>query len=205
MEIEIDPELVQNKNKLNSVGEILNCIICSNILFHPLTCVYCENNFCKVCINKWQKNNNKCPLCNKELKTKESRIIKNLLSGLIIKCENCNKGINYDEYENHIISCKLPNNDFKVLYLKLKKDYDELNEKYKKLEKLFDINDENPNNIERIKKYRIKHRDHIHPLMKVLTERPAYACNNCRKIFEKVESYYCTVCDFDLCSECFHK
>lgn len=110
--MEIDPELIVNKDKLNSVGEILNCVICSNILFQPMTCIYCENSFCKECLIKWENKNKICPLCKKELKTKESRIIKNLLSDLIIKCEKCNKNINYNDFKNHQILCGKSNNNF---------------------------------------------------------------------------------------------
>jgi hypothetical protein len=198
--MQIDPDLIVNKDKLNSVGEILNCVICSNILFQPMTCINCENSFCKECIIKWENKNKNCPLCKKELKTKESRIIKNLLSDLIIKCEKCNKDIKYDDFKNHQILCEKSNIDYKTEYLKLKKNYDELNEKFLKLKNF--INNE-VNIKESIKNFSVKHKSHIHPLMKVFTERNGWGCDKCKKVFKKnVASYYCTVCDFDLCSEC---
>ena len=43
---------------------------------------------------------------------------------------------------------------------------------------------------------------HLHPLTLCVTDRP-WLCDNCRKSFSKKEkSYFCSLCDFDLCKNC---
>jgi hypothetical protein len=88
-------------------------------------------------------------------------------------------------------------------YLKLKKNYDELNEKFLKLENFIK---KEVTIKESIKNFSVKHKSHIHPLMKVFTERNGWGCDKCKKVFKKnIASFYCTVCDFDLCSEYINK
>lgn len=44
---------------------------------------------------------------------------------------------------------------------------------------------------------------HLHPLMRVQTRRTGWSCDNCRTEFEaKEKSYYCSICDYDLCETC---
>jgi len=41
-----------------------------------------------------------------------------------------------------------------------------------------------------------------HPLVK--TTRKAYICDMCRHRYENFQSFYCSICDFDLCSNCYN-
>lgn len=41
--------------------DILNCLICSDILFEPIV-LECNHTFCKSCITEWMKQNKNCPI-----------------------------------------------------------------------------------------------------------------------------------------------
>ena len=46
----------------------------------------------------------------------------------------------------------------------------------------------------------------IHPHFLQLTYRKMYHCNaGCDKYFERTNSYWCEMCDFDCCLDCFYK
>ena len=45
------------------VDNHLSCIICSEILVFPSTVVVCGHTFCNMCIEKWNKKSNDCPIC----------------------------------------------------------------------------------------------------------------------------------------------
>lgn len=44
----------------------MNCSICLELIKDEYETL-CKHKFCKSCISDWQKNNNTCPLCRKEL------------------------------------------------------------------------------------------------------------------------------------------
>ena len=95
----------------NKTGDLLNCMICTNILWKPVACETCENHFCEGCINTWLSKNkeNLCPNhCNFKLR-KPQPILVSLLSQLKIKCLNdefgCDRVLNYEEFDNHFSIC----------------------------------------------------------------------------------------------------
>ena len=45
------------------VDNHLSCIVCSEILVFPSTVVACGHTFCNMCIEKWNKKSNDCPIC----------------------------------------------------------------------------------------------------------------------------------------------
>jgi hypothetical protein len=116
----------------------------------------------------------------------------NLLSILIFKCKNgCNEKIPYLELNEH---CKknCVNLSYKLKYLELKKKVNKLKNENNALKNHNEINND----------FQIKINRHEHPLVLVKTLRPFWICNNCLLQFEEERSYYCSVCDFDLCIPC---
>lgn len=109
IDISIDKEHISNKDVIQSMKDEISCSICIGVVIDPLTCSKCENNFCKVCINQWQKSNNKCPFrCSPLSFNPPTRLLKNMLSNLEIICPNdCGDIINYNKLKDHLMVCKV--------------------------------------------------------------------------------------------------
>ena len=87
--------------------EDLICPICFFVLKNPISC---SNNksahsFCKECIDKYLKENNKCPTCKLIFGYKINNNIYNDLNNLSFQCEFKNEGCNiiipYSDYLIH--------------------------------------------------------------------------------------------------------
>ncbi|GBM70187.1 E3 ubiquitin-protein ligase NRDP1 [Araneus ventricosus] len=78
------------------VDEELICPICSGVLQEPLQAPICEHAFCKVCLNEWLSRKNSCPVDREVIAPNElkppPRILRNLLSRLLIMCDNASLG-----------------------------------------------------------------------------------------------------------------
>lgn len=101
----IASEWVINQSNLK---EELKCRICLGILRNPMECKTCETCFCSSCLEKWLKESYKCPLkCSEDakFKSKPHKIIRNMLSDLILSCSNkehgCLEELTYDQIEEH--------------------------------------------------------------------------------------------------------
>ncbi len=131
-----------NKKQLLLFQEEITCNICSNIFCEPVQCSECNNCFCLICIQNWNKESNSCIYrCTNSRIVPANRFIKNILSKLIFKCNNCLLEIQYDSYLAHYKSeCKFnriqtDNQEFKQdngTQFKLIKEY---TEKIQNLEK----------------------------------------------------------------------
>ena len=96
----------------NNINEFdLICPICLNILNIPKSCSINErsHSFCKKCIDKYLKNDKRCPICKKVFEYKDNNTINSLLYKLFFKChysnKGCNKIVNYKEYFIHLNNC----------------------------------------------------------------------------------------------------
>ena len=49
------------------VDNHLSCIVCSEILVFPSTVVTCGHTFCNLCIEKWNKKSEDCPICRSKI------------------------------------------------------------------------------------------------------------------------------------------
>ena len=201
MEFEINEENIINKEfyKTLSVGISLICPICKNILKEPLFCLDCQNSFCKICITNWKQNNDTCPFRCKNPKFQKNNIISKILSLLKFKCKNgCGEEIMYDKLNEHYTE-KCKKIDFKNMYLNL------LN-KFKEIQ----INNINYSNHPRF--FKSKYHEHsliyfsrIDDPIVLKKNHIVWMCNVCKcngNDVKKVPSYYCSVCDFDLCLKC---
>lgn len=204
----IEPDLVINKDFLKSLGSNAICSICSGIIFDPVQCLYCENSFCKDCIEGWinKQGKNSCPFRCTNPSFKASRVIKNLLSNLIFKCQNeCKMEIPYLDLEQHYNE-KCPNIkiDYKEKYYEYKQKYEDLLKKYNDLKMISQgnnlrgipgINSQN-NNFE--SKY------HIHSLSSITHYNINWICDICKTNYNKgtERGFRCDKCDFDICLKC---
>ena len=184
MDVFFSENNIVNKEYYEGIKSMINCIICCNIIENPVQCTKCQHFYCKECI---KIASNKCPLRCENCQFIKAITCNNLLSNLKFKC-NCNEIVNYDEREKHLDACK--NKDFEKYYLFYK-------EKYENLKKEKNINDE-------IKSpHYIKVSNHKHPMEILRRYENCWFCNNCDKTFsEDTPSYYCSLCDFDLCVDC---
>ena len=102
--------LIGKENKKDFI-----CPVCLEVLKNPISCSGNKNShsFCKDCIDKYLKQNNKCPSCKLIFEYKINNDIYNELNKLFFQCEfkneGCNAIISYSEYLNHINNCKYSN------------------------------------------------------------------------------------------------
>ncbi len=86
----------------------LVCRICKGILFKPVQCPECEENFCSNCFLEFSKENKFCiNSCNVKEAVKTHVAITNFLEKLKFKCIANNEEINYIDIVKHLTdSCK---------------------------------------------------------------------------------------------------
>ena len=129
----IDFDLALNKNKFKNLEYEIICPICKGVLYEPMICNYCKNNFCQKCIK-----DNKCPFkCKSDFLS--NYYLEIILSKILVfKCEfGCGEKISYNEYFNHEKKCK------NVKNVELKNEYENLiNEYLKKVDDIYYYNNE---------------------------------------------------------------
>lgn len=201
-------EDVVNKDYLELVDKIVTCPICCEIIDSPMQCQTCQFCFCESCLEEWKIKNDYisnpfCPFKCKEAKFVESKICQKILDDLVFKCPlGCEETISYKEIKKHV-DIKCPKIDFKERYIQSRKEIDELKKKLKKYE-------DDEKYLQRqediIKDFNLKSKYHHHKLGLVTTTRGGFNCDICRSShYGKDKSYYCTLCDFDLCEACGRK
>jgi hypothetical protein len=104
----IDPSYVTNSAYFEEVKNYLICTFCTGLIFDPIQCSKCQYNYCKECFEKWSEGNRTCPLrCEKPTFNQENRLVKNLLSKVILLCPaGCLQKFTYDEFLKHVSDCK---------------------------------------------------------------------------------------------------
>ncbi|CAF3161654.1 unnamed protein product [Rotaria socialis] len=91
--------------------DLLECPICHDLLWIPITCQRCETSFCSACINRWvAANPGKCPnRCKIYIERKCPSFIVKLLGQLQIACyyqsKGCEQVIPYEALDKHESEC----------------------------------------------------------------------------------------------------
>lgn len=203
----IEKSDIINIEEYKVIEQIVTCSICCSILIKPVQCIECENCFCLDCINDWKKKSDTCPFKCENTKYKESKLAKRILGIIKIKCKNgCGENINYNDIQSHYDE-KCPKIDYRKKYFELKNKYD----KIIKESKINIFNEDNKDNIEELNKrlipdFNFLSKHHKHKLGFVTTSREGWKCNLCKtSLSNQVKSYYCTLCDYDLCQDCILK
>ena len=83
----------------------VTCPLCNNIFIDTVICSNCQKAYCQKCIEKWSKNNDKCPKNCEKAKYQENKGKNDILTKLTFKCKKCGEEIKYDEVKNHNNSC----------------------------------------------------------------------------------------------------
>ena len=69
-------------------------------------CDYCNQLFCKRCIENWLILNKNCPMCHKDIRIRgASRVVKEIIASFRIKCQYCSKVFRLAEIETHEQQC----------------------------------------------------------------------------------------------------
>ena len=189
----IDSNIIINQKDFEDLRNVALCTICQGIVIEPMQCSKCEHCFCKLCLEKWLKQNPKCPFRCENSEFLEHHQIKTQLNILKFKCYNgCDYEIPYKEITEHYLR-KCKKIDFKNKYLELKSNFMRLKKKFDEFSKIPD----------KINKNSFASKYHNHPLIFLETlDRQGWYCNECKKSRSSyVKSYYCTICDYDLCDE----
>ncbi len=219
--IELNEEDIVNKDYLKHLKNIgIICSICQNIIYDPYSCSSCQNCFCKECIEEWKKNNTKCPFRCENPKIEKNRLMDNILSELMFKCQKCSETFSYSEAKDHFsFKCKNISMEYK---LKLKEE--EIQSLKKEIGNLKKIISEKDKEIQTLKSnttevYSNQHprffksKNHEHSLIyfarkddpiAINRHHPFWFCDLCRTTHHPLTepSYYCTTCDYDLCINC---
>ncbi|CAB4019213.1 E3 ubiquitin- ligase NRDP1 isoform X2 [Paramuricea clavata] len=96
-----------------SVDKNFLCPICTDVLKDPVQC-HNQHLFCRACITEHLKNSQTCPVCMEKLTeealSKPPRIVTNILDGLMINCDNKERGcvelVELGLLEAHISVCE---------------------------------------------------------------------------------------------------
>ena len=116
-----DDCIVENETYLGWKDNI-KCGLCKKILKEPIICKSCQNNYCKVCIDKWKKTHIKCPNNCEEPDYDKSLDKPFILAMLKFLCRNCKEEIKYNDVESHLKSgCKTTRNPSKLYDIIYKK------------------------------------------------------------------------------------
>lgn len=201
----LDKADIVNINECKAIENAIICTICDGVIYDPLQCVVCENFFCRLCIEEWQKKSNSCPFKCQNFRLKENKMMMKILKNVKFKCSNgCSMIIPYNELKIHYDE-KCPKLDYKAKYKKALEKYEHLVEEKGKLSQGIDIKKlekMKQENINSKLSLQIKVPLHKHPLMRVVTKRQGWFCDNCGYSSKYEKSYYCSICDFDLCETC---
>ena len=196
----LTPQDIINKDIFTPIEEFALCKICKGILIKPVKCNECDCGFCLNCAKKWEIEHRSCPNGCKSFFYKESRLLKGMLDKLEFQCKNgCGMKLTYEDAFTHIYET-CTKRDFKPEYLELKKEYLKLQQTLKDIQ-----NNERSREADYFQHLIPKY--HPHPLIQGYTPlRRGYICNICRSTYtNKTLTYYCTYCDFDVCTSCFDK
>jgi hypothetical protein len=139
----LDPSCVINTDVFEPFRDYSMCIICSGIVYNPKQCKKCEYCFCGICIKKWTSRSNTCPMkCNSTEFIEPCRIVKNMLSKLVLICPlGCDEKIPYDEMFQHESTCESQTRNCPMCESKVhkgylnKKNYEEIKLELKILER----------------------------------------------------------------------
>lgn len=114
----MNDDYVVKDGAYNASKSSIFCQICQDIMIDPMMCMNCQNSFCKSCLEKWDREDKRCPNRCINPNYKKSRIMSNFLSNIKFTCKNCNNIINYDDMKRHFYSkCdteKIDNNIFEI-------------------------------------------------------------------------------------------
>ena len=209
---QITQSLVTNRSDINAFEDEIICHICQNIILEPTQCVECQNSFCKQCITNWFKKSSTCPFRCKTSEMKENKLLKRLLSKLKLSCPfKCGKIISYEDFANHTtnVCSQRPSQSTSITF----DEVENLRKKIKKMKQIvqlfhlrqskrfFKVPDKfDPNSL---KSCQIKISKHKHPLTAMITNRAGWSCDICEKYGGQHMSYYCSLCDFDCCEQCY--
>eukprot|EP01016_Furgasonia_blochmanni_P038063 TRINITY_DN4557_c0_g2_i3.p1 TRINITY_DN4557_c0_g2~~TRINITY_DN4557_c0_g2_i3.p1 ORF type:complete len:411 (+),score=70.50 TRINITY_DN4557_c0_g2_i3:124-1356(+) len=85
------------------------CGICFCVVWDPLQCSSCDALFCNTCLKPWLRSSNKCPnRCRARFKPM-NRVVRNMLSRVLVLCRNnesgCKDEIPYENYLKHLGEC----------------------------------------------------------------------------------------------------
>ena len=201
----LDKADIVNIEECKAIESVIICTICDGVVVDPLQCVECENLFCRSCIEQWQKRSNSCPFKCQNFKLKKNKMMNNILKNVKFKCsKGCKMIIPYDELKEHY-NQKCPKIDYKPKYQKALEEFENLKIQKEKLSKGIDLKqleEMKKENINTKINAQIKVQFHHHPLMRVTTKRYGWFCDNCGHNYRNEKSYYCSLCDYDLCETC---
>jgi len=104
---------------IGTVPDDLQCAICKSLLLDAVTVKGCQNNYCRICLDKLVYNEEfkcnklypRCPECRESFSLQtdvmEFQFIRNRLSELKIKCPeiDCAAEVMYDNFGAHSSQC----------------------------------------------------------------------------------------------------
>lgn len=194
----VNKSLIVEVESYKLIEDLIQCEICKELLNNPIQCQKCENVFCSSCFEEFISRTCECPFKCKNPISKPCRIANNLLDNFSFKCiNNCNSNIKYSHLEDHYHKI-CPNKNYKELIKSALVQINKFKQQNQQLNEQQQIKNRTP--------YHCESTTHHHPLVLLSSIRQLWICNVCSKQFSSVtKSYYCTLCDYDLCIDCYQK
>ena len=92
--------------KFVSVSVSLHLNLPKEVARDAKECDYCNQLFCKRCIENWLILNKNCPMCHKDIRIRgASRVVREIIHSFRIKCKYCQKQQRLSEIDSHEQKC----------------------------------------------------------------------------------------------------
>ena len=100
--VKFDINNIINTGNINDI-EKYKCNQCNKIVYNPMKCCNCNNNYCLNCIKENDDNKlKKCKVCNTDEYETNSELIFDLVNNVKVFCDKCNKELNYESMLIHV-------------------------------------------------------------------------------------------------------
>ena len=103
----VNARIIENNSEYK---KLTTCRICKDFMRKPLQCASCSSSYCQPCLTRKDVENRGIQCINKDCKAPSgnlqpvSRMVKNILEQLKIKCPECSQIVSYANYEEHQLS-----------------------------------------------------------------------------------------------------
>jgi hypothetical protein len=104
--VSYDPESIGGFKISKEFTKFILCQICFKVTREAKECDYCNQLFCKRCIENWLQLNKNCPCCHKDIRIRgASRVVKEIIHSFRITCKFCSEVFSLSKIDAHEQQC----------------------------------------------------------------------------------------------------
>ena len=104
--VSYDPDSIGGFKISKEFTRFILCQICFKVSREAKECDYCNQLFCKRCIENWLQLNKNCPCCHKDIRIRgASRVVKEIIHSFRITCKFCDQVFKLAKIDAHEQQC----------------------------------------------------------------------------------------------------